>query len=125
VADVVDEITRSIGPVAHEGAAGGTFRVKSNGRDIHAVAAKAVDVDAPEVVLTDTADNPAALAQLCGLVDEDGGSTRWERTHQRNCLQETIACLRGYDLDKNFANCDHFLHGCSRGGRSAASPQWM
>ena len=120
MADVVDEIARPVGPVAHEGAAGRTVRVDGDGRDVDAVTPQALDVDAAEVVVADAADHAAGLAELGHLVDEDGGRPGRERPDERDRLQEAVADFRGHDLDQDLADGDDLLHGCSSQARPDA-----
>jgi hypothetical protein len=110
VLDVEDEVPLAIAAVAHEGAAGHSVRRPLDRRDVGAVCAQALDVERAEVVVPDAAHDPAGLAELGDLIDEDGGRPGGKRADQVDRGPEAVAGLLGHDLDEHLADRDDLLH---------------
>src|SRR5208282_2308965 len=112
--DIEDKGAGPVGPVAHEGAACRRLWIDSNAAHVDPITAQSVEIDAPEVVVADAADDGGRLAEARGLVDEDGRRARRKGTDELDRLEEAVAPLGRHDLDKDLANGDNRLHRLAR-----------
>src|SRR5277367_5520365 len=102
--DVVHEGPRSIGPVTDEGAARGRFGVSPDASHIDPVAAKAIEVDPPKVVVPHASNDGGRLTKLSGLIDENRRGAGREGANQLDRLEESVALVGRHDLDEDFAD---------------------
>jgi hypothetical protein len=71
-----------IGPIAHEGATRRRVRVDPDAFDIDAIAAKPLDIDAPEIVVPYAPNDGGRLSKLRSPIDEDRRRAGRERTDE-------------------------------------------
>ena len=86
--DVVYEGARSIGPIAHEGAAGGGLGVDPNAFHVDPVTTQAIEIDPAKVIVPHAANDGGRLTELRCLIDEDRRRAGREGANQINRLQE-------------------------------------
>ena len=111
VPDIEHKIARSIRTVAHEGAARRAVCVNADGRDIDPVGSKAVQVQAPEIIIAHHRDDPAGLTDTGDLIDEDGRCAGRVGSRQPDWLLEPVADTVCHDLHQDFPGNHDLLHG--------------
>src|ERR1700722_14339104 len=102
--DVVHEGARSIGPIAHEGAARSRYGIDPHAFHIDPVTAQAIEIDLPKVIVPHASDDGGWLTELRCMIDEDCWRARREGANQLDRLQESVALVGRHDLDEDFAD---------------------
>ena len=87
--DVVDEVARAVGTVAHEGRARGDVGMDGDGRDVDAVPSQPIEIEAAEIIVADRADDAAGMAETADLIDEDGRRTARETGRRGAAARES------------------------------------
>ena len=108
--DVEDEVARAVATVADEGTSGRSLGIHGDGRDVDTVALKPTQIEPTEIVVPDSADDAARMAELADLVDEDGRRARRERPDEAQGLEEAVAAFGRQDLDDDLPDGDDLLH---------------
>ena len=108
--DVVYEGARSIGPVPHEGAARGRLGIDPDAFHIDPVAAQAIEIDPPEVIVPHATDDGGRLAELRGLVDEDRRRAGRKGANQADRFAKSVALVGRHDLDEDLADREDRFH---------------
>src|SRR6202044_2270554 len=108
--DVVDEGPGSIGSVPHERAPRGRFGVNPDAFHIDPVAAQAIEIDSPKVIVPHASNDGSRLTKLSGLIDENRRGARREGANQLDRLQESVALVGRHDLDEDFTDGEDRFH---------------
>jgi len=80
-----------------------------------------MNVEPPEIVVSDPPDHAAGLAEPAHLVDEDGRGARRKGSDQGEWFEEPVAALRRHDLDDDLPDGDDGFHAASTMAASSAT----
>src|SRR3954469_5716796 len=102
--NVEDELSLSVMAVANEGTPGDGVRVNRDAGHIDAVTSQTLEVQVPEIIVSDAGNKRTGPTQMRDLINEDRRGTGRIRSHQLDRLTETVARGHGHDLNEHFAN---------------------
>jgi len=102
MADVKDEIPVAVPAVANECAAGRAVGVNENAGDVDAITTQPIQIQASEIVITNSRYQGDRLPYPGNLIGEDGRGPGWKGSGKRLRLAESVTDRVGHDLDQDF-----------------------
>jgi hypothetical protein len=111
VAKVENEGSAAIVAITNKGASGRSVRIDPDAGHVHTIGSEPIEIDVAEIVIADSRNHSAVMAELADLIDEDGGCAGGKRADEGDGGTETVAAFGGNDLDQDFADRQYLLHG--------------